>query len=59
MAVDERLLEILVCPSCRGEVQYKDRRKVIVCRECGLQYPVRDGIPVMLVDEATPSRTGR
>ena len=56
MAVDDRLLEILVCPDCRGEVEYKDRRKVIVCTDCGLQYPVRDGIPVMLVDEATPSR---
>ena len=56
MAVDERLLEVLVCPDCRGEVEYKDRRKVVVCTACGLQYPVRDGIPVMLVDEATRSR---
>ena len=40
VAVDERLLEILVCPDCRGEVEYKDRRKVIVCQSCGLQYPV-------------------
>lgn len=56
MAVDERLLEILVCPDCRSEVEYKDRRKVIVCTGCGLQYPVKDGIPVMLVDEATRSR---
>lgn len=57
MALDERLLDILVCPDCRSEVEYKDRRKVIVCTGCGLQYPVRDGIPVMLVDEATPSRS--
>jgi uncharacterized protein len=56
VALDERLLEILVCPDCHGEVEYKDRRKVIVCTACGLQYPVVDGIPVMLVDEATPSR---
>lgn len=56
MAVDERLLEILVCPDCRSGVEYKDRRKVIVCSGCGLQYPVVDGIPVMLVDEATKSR---
>lgn len=59
MAVDERLLEVLVCPDCRSEVEYKDRRKVIVCTGCGLQYPVKDGIPVMLVDEATPSRRSR
>lgn len=56
MALDEKLLEILVCPACRGSVTFKDRRKVIVCDDCGLQYPVVDGIPVMLVDEATPSR---
>lgn len=56
MALDERLLEILVCPECHGDVDYKERRKVIVCAGCGLQYPVRDGIPVMLVEEATPSR---
>jgi uncharacterized protein YbaR (Trm112 family) len=57
VAVDQRLLEILVCPDCHATVTYKDRRKVIVCDRCGLKYPVVDGIPVMLVDEATPSRT--
>jgi uncharacterized protein len=56
MALDERLLEILVCPSCHGSLEHKERRHVLVCTGCGLQYPVRDGIPVMLVDEATPSR---
>ena len=61
VALDERLLEILICPNCRGEVEYKDRRKVVICLgECGLQYPVKDGIPVMLVDEAKPpSRRSR
>ncbi len=56
MALDERLLEILICPDCHGDVEHKERRHVIVCTECGLQYPVRDGIPVMLVDEATRGR---
>lgn len=55
VALDEQLLDILICPDCHGEVEYKERRKVIVCQECGLQYPVRDGIPVMLVEEAKPS----
>ena len=59
MALDERLLEILVCPDCRSDVTYKDRRKVIVCDGCGLIYPVVDGIPVMLVEEATEPRGGR
>lgn len=56
MAMDERLLEILRCPACRAKVDYKDRRKVIVCTGCGLQYPVVDGIPVMLVEEASKKR---
>lgn len=53
MAVDERLLDILACPNCRGEVEYLADEEVIVCRgECGYRYPVRDDIPVMLIDEA-------
>ena len=53
MAVDKSLIDLLVCPSCRADIDYKDRRKLIICTGCGLQYPVRDNIPVMLVDEAT------
>jgi hypothetical protein len=52
VALDDELLEILICPDCHGAVEYKERRKVILCLDCGLQYPVRDGIPVMLVEEA-------
>jgi uncharacterized protein YbaR (Trm112 family) len=52
--VDERLLEILACPNCRGRVEYLAAEETIVCRgECGYRYPVRDDIPVMLIDEAT------
>jgi uncharacterized protein YbaR (Trm112 family) len=54
VGLDQELLDILVCPDCHGDVEYKERRQVIVCTQCGLQYPVRDGIPVMLVEEATP-----
>ncbi len=54
MAVDQKLLEILICPNCRGEVEYLEAEEAIVCRgECRYSYPVRDGIPVMLIDEAT------
>jgi uncharacterized protein len=53
MAIDKELLEILVCPSCRGEVVYQAEAELIVCTKCGLQYPVRDDIPVMLIEEAT------
>ena len=52
MSVDEELLEILACPNCRGDVEYRPDEEVIVCLACGYRYPVRDGIPVMLVDEA-------
>jgi uncharacterized protein YbaR (Trm112 family) len=52
MPVDKELLDILVCPSCRGEVEYREQEEVIVCTQCGLRYPVRDDIPVMLVEEA-------
>ena len=57
MAVDKELLEILVCPSCRGDVELRQEgdTETIVCLRCGLRYPVRDGIPVMLVEEATQS----
>jgi uncharacterized protein YbaR (Trm112 family) len=54
MPLDQRLLDILACPNCRGDVEYLETESVIVCRgECGLRYPVRDDIPVMLIDEAT------
>ncbi len=53
MAVDAALVELLVCPDCHGKVEYKDRRHLIICTQCGLHYPVRDDIPVMLVEEAT------
>jgi uncharacterized protein YbaR (Trm112 family) len=50
--LDPELLEILVCPNDRGEIEYHEAEQVIVCMKCGYRYPVRDGIPVMLTDEA-------
>lgn len=52
MTLDPELLEILACPDCKGDVEYRESESVIVCLACGLRYPVRDGIPVMLVEEA-------
>lgn len=54
MKIDEWLLEILVCPACRASLQVDDPASELVCTnpECGLAYPVRDEIPVLLVDEA-------
>ena len=53
MAVDAELVALLVCPVCHAGVEYKDRRHLIICTGCGLHYPVRDDIPVMLPEEAT------
>jgi uncharacterized protein YbaR (Trm112 family) len=52
MAIQRELLEILACPRCKGPVVLSDREDGLVCRACGLVYPVRDDIPVMLIDEA-------
>ncbi len=56
VALDPKLLEVLVCPSCRAHVEHKERRKAVVCLGCGLQYPVVDGVPVMLVEQSRQSR---
>jgi uncharacterized protein YbaR (Trm112 family) len=50
--VDPRLLEILVCPLCKGKLAYRKEAAELVCRADRLAYPVKDGIPVMLEDEA-------
>jgi uncharacterized protein YbaR (Trm112 family) len=50
--VDPRLLEILVCPLTKGPLTYDRTRNELVSAKAGLAYPIRDGIPIMLVDEA-------
>jgi uncharacterized protein len=52
MNLDEGLLEIIVCPDCHGNLRVDDAASELVCTSCGLAYPVRDDIPVLLVDEA-------
>jgi uncharacterized protein YbaR (Trm112 family) len=52
--VDPRLLEILVCPLTKGPLSYDRAKRELVSMQAGLAYPVRDGIPIMLVDEARP-----
>ncbi len=54
MSVSPQLLAILVCPRCRGELEYREAESQLVCHRCQLRYPVRDDIPIMLIDEATP-----
>lgn len=52
MAVSEKLLEILACPKCKGEVVLTESGDGLTCAACALRYPIRDDIPVMLIDEA-------
>ena len=54
MSVDPELLEMLACPACRGEIRLLEGGESLECGRCGRVYPVRDGIPIMLVDEAAP-----
>jgi hypothetical protein len=54
MALSPQLLQILVCPKCKGDLEYRESEPALVCHACRLRYPVRDDIPIMLVDEATP-----
>jgi uncharacterized protein YbaR (Trm112 family) len=50
--VDDRLLDILVCPLCKGPLTFDRPAQELICRADGLAYPIRDGIPVMLESEA-------
>jgi uncharacterized protein len=50
--VDPKLLEILVCPVTKGPLRYDAERQELVSEQAGLAYPIRDGIPIMLIDEA-------
>ena len=52
MALSDKLVKELVCPKCRGPLDYQEDRNRLVCRTCKVAYPVADDVPVMLIDEA-------
>jgi uncharacterized protein len=54
MSIAPELKEILACPKCKGELEFRDAQDEIVCHHCKLVYRVEEDIPVMLVDEARP-----
>jgi uncharacterized protein YbaR (Trm112 family) len=54
MSIDPSLLEILACPKCKSIVELNGAKDGLICHQCGLLYHIRDGIPIMLIDEATP-----
>ena len=53
MIVPSDLLEILACPQCHGDLEYQEAETRFLCPTCHLSYGIKNGIPVMLVDQAT------
>ena len=54
MTLAPELLEILVCPKCKGDLEYRPTEALLVCHSCHLAYRIEDDIPIMLIDEAKP-----
>ncbi|HOC46991.1 MAG: Trm112 family protein [Syntrophorhabdaceae bacterium] len=54
MTISQDLLDILCCPKCKGDLTLSASPEGFVCAKCGLLYPIRDGIPIMLTTEAIP-----
>lgn len=50
--LSEKLLEILACPKCKGDLEYKDGEAVLICHQCRLKYHIKDDIPDMLIEDA-------
>ena len=53
-SVDPKLLEILICPVTKGPLEYDRSANELISRRAGLAFPIRDGMPIMLIDEARP-----
>jgi uncharacterized protein YbaR (Trm112 family) len=53
--LDPDLKAILACPRCKGQLEFREEKDEILCPSCKLIYPIQDGIPVMLVEEARPA----
>ena len=56
MAISKELLDILACPQCKGELQLTEAPDGLICGACSLVYPIRDDIPIMLIEEAVPRK---
>ena len=54
MAVSQDLLDILACPKCKGNLRLTDKQDGLICDACKLLYQIKDDIPIMLIDEASP-----
>ena len=58
MSIDKKLLEILACPKCKGEIRLNETDDGLICDACKLLYEIKEGIPIMLIDEAKPLEGG-
>ena len=54
MALNNDLIDILACPKCKGDLIYKEAENFLICEKCRLMYPVKDDIPIMIIEEALP-----
>jgi uncharacterized protein YbaR (Trm112 family) len=52
MPIDEKLLEILACPKCKGDIRLSDDQAGLICDQCKLLYAIKDDIPIMLIEDA-------
>lgn len=52
--ISKELLEILACPKCKGSLEYKEDKNILICQSCRVRYPITDGIPELLPDRAEP-----
>lgn len=52
MPLDKELLEIIVCPKCKGDLIYEEEKERLVCKNCSVYYPIREDIPILLIEEA-------
>ena len=52
MALNKELLDILACPKCKGDLELTENEDGLICRECALVYPIKEEIPIMLLEES-------
>jgi uncharacterized protein YbaR (Trm112 family) len=57
MPLDREILEIIVCPKCKGELIYEEDKERLVCKNCSVYYPIREDIPILLIEEAQKLKT--
>ena len=54
MTIDQDLLDILACPKCKGDLELQEEKNGLICYNCSLLYPIKDDIPIMIIEEAIP-----